>query len=39
MALYGTRKEECLLEENFKHSEMSATLWGINGAISPIGSG
>jgi hypothetical protein len=39
MALFGTSKEECLHGENYKHSEISATLWGMKGEISSLGSG
>jgi hypothetical protein len=39
MTLYGTTKEECLLGENYKYSEMSATIWDMKGAISSLGSG
>jgi hypothetical protein len=39
LVLYGKTKEECVLGENYKHSEMSATLWGMKGAISSLGSG
>jgi hypothetical protein len=37
LVLYGITKEECLLEENYKYSKMSATLWDMKGAISPHG--
>jgi hypothetical protein len=39
LVLYSTTKEECMLGENYKHSEISATLWSMKGAISPLGSG
>jgi hypothetical protein len=39
MSLFGTTKDECLLGKNYKHSEMSAILWDMKGAISSLGSG
>jgi hypothetical protein len=36
---HGKTKEECLLGENHKPPKISATLWGMKRAISPLGSG